>query len=86
MAKKPRYTAAQLANDPSLRWCPYRRWESLWSDVHQADMRFVRYEGDGMVRLATLDAIAELPELVREDQVRRYTAHGVTCWEFQKND
>ena len=70
MAKKHRPTTEQIKNDPSLRWSAYGQWETVWSDVHNAELRFVRYE-DGMVRLATLGGIEELSILVRQDQVRR---------------
>ncbi len=76
--KKPKYTVEQLENDPSLRVCPYRRWETVWSDTLQADVRFVRYEGT-MVRLATMNGIAELPDLVPELSIRRMTAKD---WKF----
>lgn len=70
MARKQEFSAAEIANDPSLRWCPYRQWEALRSDVHGETLRFVRYE-DGKVRLATLNGIRELPDLVGPLTVRR---------------
>ncbi len=72
--KPKKYVAGpdELVNDPSLRWCPYRMWETVWSDVHQAELRFVRYEGERVV-LATLGGMAELPGTVGKLQVRRLT-------------
>jgi hypothetical protein len=70
MARKQKFTEADLKNDPSLRWCPYRMWELVWSDVHNKPVRFVRYE-DGKVRVGTLNGMAPLPELVEVHQVRR---------------
>mgnify|MGYP001558571523 CR=1 FL=1 len=74
--KTATHTELEIANDPSLRWCNYRRWETVYSDVHQAEVRFVRYEGDGKIRLASLDGIAELPETVEPLQVRRASVMG----------
>ena len=73
--KKPEWTPSQLANDPSLRWCPYRRHELVWSDAYQDCLRFWGYEGEGMVRLATLMlGRIDGPEgLVPELSVRRPT-------------
>lgn len=68
--KKIEYTEAELANDPSLKWCPYREAEAVWSDLHRTDVRFLRYE-EGKVRLATIDGISPLPDLVERTQVRR---------------
>ena len=68
-------TEAELINDPSLRWCPYRRWELLWSDLHQTEVRFLEYRGD-LVAVATLNGIAPYPEPhPTRLQVRRKSAH-----------
>jgi len=70
MAKgKP--TAAQIANDASLRWCPYRMFELVYSDTHGRPLRFVRYASPGQVVLATLGGMGELPGTVHELTVRR---------------
>ncbi len=50
--KKHKLSEAELANDPSLRWCGYRRMELVWSDTHKTEMRFVEYTPCGGVRLA----------------------------------
>ena len=68
--KKKVASPAELANDPSLRWCPYRQGELVYSDLHQAVVRFWEIEKKG-IRLASLNGIAPLPELVRADQIRR---------------
>jgi signal transduction histidine kinase len=74
VTKKSTLLAAQLINDPSLRWCAYRMWEVVWSDVHQIELRFVRYE-NGKAKLASLAGMAELPDLVDPLSVRRPTVH-----------
>jgi hypothetical protein len=76
--KKRQITAAELANDPSLRWHLYNYGEALWSDGHKAELRFVGYEGD-KVRLATLDGIRPLPAAVPCLSVRRFTAAPERC-------
>ena len=70
MAKKLQFTDAELKNDPSLRWCPYRRSELVYSDVHQAPVRFLEYAND-RVLLASLNGIAPLPVTAGRLQVRR---------------
>lgn len=60
----------ELANDPSLRWSPYSKWELVWSDAHNDQLRFVGYE-EGGVRLATVNGIANLPGLVSPLSIRR---------------
>jgi hypothetical protein len=70
---KPKYTLEELAADPSLKWCPYRRFEILWSDTHQTCVRFVRYEGDGVV-VAADASCAEMPGSVPKTSVRRPSA------------
>ena len=66
--RKP--TAAEIINDPSLRWSYYRRGEVVWSDGHQAALRFVRYER-GKVRLMSLAGMEKLPGLVGVLSIRR---------------
>lgn len=70
MAAKIRHTPAELTNDPSLRWCSYRRWEMLYSDTHAGPVRFLEYVGDA-VRVASMEGIAPLAELPTRLQVRR---------------
>ena len=41
--KKITPTAAELANDPSLRFCPYRQWELVWCDERDECVRFHHY-------------------------------------------
>lgn len=67
------FTPEELANDPSLKWCSYRPWETIWSDRHQAELRFVRYDGEEVV-LGTLGGMAELPGTVPALSIRRLTA------------
>lgn len=71
--KKRIPTSVEIANDPSLRWFPYRMWELVYSDATGELLRFVRYEGDAVV-LATVNGMAELPGTVGFLTVRRPTA------------
>ncbi len=81
---KHKPTAEQIKNDPSLRWCPYRSMEVVFSDAHQTELRFIRYEGQ-MVRLAELNSIAELPELVQASTIRRSSVMNSTSeWKAVK--
>lgn len=73
MAKKRQYTPAELMNDASLRWYPYKRMELVWSDTYNTEMRFVRYEADGSIVLANL-MLGELPGSVDPLSVRRPSA------------
>lgn len=57
--KKRILTQAEIDNDPSLRWFPYKYAELLWCDEYQTYYRFVAYEGDS-VRLATVNGIARI--------------------------
>lgn len=68
--KKYEPSAAELANDPSLRWCPYRSGELVWSDAHGDVMRFLRYESAG-VALATQHGIAPVAGVYSPLSVRR---------------
>lgn len=76
---KPRkrvHSAAELANDPSLRYCPYRKFELVWSDSHQTEMRFVEYVGDKII-LATEAGMAVVDGLWDMLSIRRCTARPV---------
>ena len=64
------FSQAELRNDPSLKWCEYRFGEMLWSDIHQTEVRFARYEEE-LVRVCSLNGIEELPDLVSSVWVRR---------------
>jgi hypothetical protein len=66
-------TDAELANDPSLRFCPYRPYETVWSDTHGQELRFLRYQEDAVV-LASLNGMGELPGAVPALSIRRLTA------------
>ena len=70
MANKRKLSEGILTNDPSLRWSAYGKWELVYSDVHQEPMRFVCYDQD-RIRLATVNGMAELPDLVEQHQIRR---------------
>lgn len=72
-AKKRLHSQAELDNDPSLAICPYRPYEAIWSDSHQVELRFVRYEGDEVV-LAELNSMAELEGVFPLLSIRRLTA------------
>ena len=74
MAKKQKYSESELRNDPSLKWCPYRRAEVVWSDAHQAEVRFMEYVGCDRARTATLNGIADMPGTVHRLGIRRPTA------------
>lgn len=61
---------AELQNDPSLRYTPYRSGELVYSDDHEQVMRFLEYAGD-KIRLATVNALTPLSTLVKKLSVRR---------------
>lgn len=63
----------EIANDPSLRWFPYRTAEVIFSDTHGTELRFMGYDGE-QVKLATLNGIAPIAETVHRLTVRRLTA------------
>lgn len=67
---------AELANDPSLRWCPYRSFELVWSDAHATEMRFNGYNDDGTVSLANM-AMSPVPGSYDPLSIRRPTARAV---------
>lgn len=71
MVQKHIPTDQELANDPSLKWACYRKWEAVWSDSHNTVVRFCRYEECGNIRVAGLNTIGELPELVHPLNIRR---------------
>ncbi len=72
--KKRLHSPAELANDPSLKWFPYHSWETVWSDTHGEELRFLEYVGD-QVRLATLHGITPLGGSVPLLSIRRLTAN-----------
>ena len=67
--KKHKPGEAELRNDPSLRFCPYRKWETVWSDAHNVEVRFMAYVGD-QVQVADL-VMAPLPGYVPILSIRR---------------
>ncbi len=71
--KKHQPSPAELANDPSLKYCPYRRMELVWSDTFKAEMRFVEYVPCGKIRLANF-SMGEVSGLYDPLTVRRPTA------------
>jgi hypothetical protein len=71
MKRKP--TAAEILNDPSLRWVPYRRGELLMSD-ELGLVRFLAYNPAGLVELASAAGIAPLGVAVGPLTVRRPSA------------
>lgn len=74
--KKRKPTEGELANDPSLRWCGYRRFELVWSDTHKTEMRFVEYLPNGKVRLANM-MLGIIPGEYNASSIRRPTARPV---------
>jgi hypothetical protein len=80
MKRKP--TAAEILNDPSLRWVPYRRGELLICDVPGIEAftgperlcRFIAYTPKGEVELASAAGIAPLGLAVGPLTVRRPSA------------
>jgi hypothetical protein len=76
--RKPRPhtpSAAELANDGSLRWCPYRRGELLTCDTVAGGLcRFQAYTAAGLVELASYEGIVPLGVAVDPLLVRRPTA------------
>jgi hypothetical protein len=69
-AKKHKPTAAELANDPSLRWHAYGLYEPLDSDLHSEKAAFIRYD-DGRIVLGSINDLAELPDTFDPVTVRR---------------
>ena len=80
MKKKTIHTHEELANDPSLRWSSYQKYEIVWSDSHHQDLRFVQYE-NGLVRLSTINAMDNLPDLVDKLSIRRNCSEVVMSQE-----
>ena len=70
-------SAAELVNDPSLKYCPYRTFELVWSDSHSTEMRFVAYLANGKVRLATEAGMAVIAGEFDVLSIRRPTARPV---------
>lgn len=68
---KRKYSKRELDNDPTLKLYFYRRWEVVWSDVHNAKVRFARYNEDGTVTVATINGMADLLDVVHPLQIRR---------------
>lgn len=68
--KKIQFTPEQLANDPSLKYCPYRYGELVWSDQHKAWVRFGHYEGRN-VHVLSYAGMAPLSGVVPDLQIRR---------------
>src|SRR5262245_55190662 len=55
--------------DKDQEWLPF---EALWSDAHQATVRFVRQDADGLVVVANLE-MGERPERVPPGRLHRPT-------------
>ncbi len=72
-SRKRKGTGEEIANDPTLRWNPYRWGEQLFSDKHGDFRRFVGYAPDGRILLASLNGIAPETEPVDPLRVRRPT-------------
>lgn len=70
-------SAAELVNDPSLKYCPYRTFELVWSDSHRTEMRFVAYLASGKVRLATEAGMALVDGEFDILSIRRPTARAI---------
>lgn len=68
-------SSAELANDPSLRWVPYRVSELLWSDTLESYCRFMAYTPTGRIDIASKDGISPLGVDVDPLSVRRPTAN-----------
>lgn len=73
MAKARKASPAEIHNDPSLKWVPYRRGELLTSD-EVGLCRFQCYNEQGQVELASYEGIAPLGKAVGPLTVRRPTA------------
>jgi hypothetical protein len=64
-------TAAELVNDPSIRWFSYKQGELIWSDTHGDHVRFWSYNADGSVQTATRNGISPEANAVSALSVRR---------------
>lgn len=76
-------SAAEIANDSSVKWTPYRRLELLWSDEKNAYVRFLEYDEDGRIRIASYEGMADLGESVDPLRTRRLTGNW-TKEDFEK--
>ena len=70
-AKPQTASPAELVNDPSLRYFPYKQGELVWSDAHGDHVRFWSYNADGTVQTATRDGISPEGNSVNCLSVRR---------------
>jgi hypothetical protein len=69
---KRSHSAAEIANDPSLKYCGYRTFEAIYSDGHVGYRRFVRYTTDGTeVVLAEMAGMREIPGVFSALSIRR---------------
>lgn len=66
-------SAAELVNDPSLKWHQYKQGEAVYCETLQENVRFMSYQQD-KVKLATLNGIAEIPGLFDKLSIRRLTS------------
>lgn len=72
---KRAHSAVETANDPSLKYCGYRVFEAIYSDMHGDYRRFVRYTADGnFMVLAEMASMREIPGVVSVLSVRRSPA------------
>lgn len=69
--RKHKVTDAELANDPSLRWHAYAKYEPLDSDTHGCTLAFSRYTDEGRIVLASMNGLSELRDAVCPLTVRR---------------
>jgi hypothetical protein len=69
--KKRIASSEEVANDGSLRWSAYRKYEVVWSDRHQEALRFSHYARNGEIVLASLNGMAEMPGTVPTLSIRR---------------
>lgn len=70
--KRRNPTPEEIENDPSLRYYPYRTGEQLYVDALGGLVRFLRYDGRGKIRVATMDGITEIKGCAYEPlKVRR---------------
>lgn len=84
--KKHKPTDAELANDPSLRWHSYGKYETLDSDTHGCQLAFVRYTDCGRIVLATINGLSELPGVVDSLTVRRQSERRQVLHQDMKMD
>lgn len=70
--KKHKPTQAEITNDPSIRWTPYKKWEVVESDTYGL-VRFSGYAADGSVELTTLLGMGQIAGSVQSTTIRRPT-------------